>query len=164
MEKVIVILCAAFILCYGCSDTITTNTTPTLEVYNLVQTITLPDNYSIALYVQGLDSLAYAYNKVFMKVTLGSTAQSTGSIKVYPQMRMTSHITHSTPVSDSFMNNASSGYFEGFMIFNMPTTPPDLVWKARFTYFDASGTSHAAAEKAIRPMEPASPLIPSIRL
>ena len=60
MEKVIVILCAAFTLCYGCSDTITTNSTASPEVYNLVQTITLPDNYTIALYVQRLDSLAYA--------------------------------------------------------------------------------------------------------
>ena len=79
-----------------------------------------------------------------MKVTIGCTAQTTGSIKVYSQMRMTSHITLSTPESDSFTYNNSSGYYEGFMIFNMPTSPPTLVWKTRFTYIDNLGTGHTA--------------------
>ena len=143
MRTIIIILSGIAVFLYGCGDTLNNNnSTGSPVTYNEIQTINLPDNYTIKLYVTGYDSLSYAYNKVYLKVFLGSTAQNTGYIKVYPQMRMTPHITHSTPVSDSFMYNASSGYFEGFMIFNMPTSPPDLVWKARFTYFDASGTSH----------------------
>lgn len=143
MKTRIIIFCSILFLFYGCSDSVLNNT-GTLVTYNEIRTINLPDNYTIKLYVTGYDSLTYAYNKVFFKVLLGSSALNAGYIKVYPQMRMTPHITHSTPVSDSFTYNASSGYFEGFMIFNMPTTPPDLVWKCRFTYYEPSGTSHQA--------------------
>jgi len=55
---------------------------------------------------------------------------------------MTAHLTHSTPVSDSFAYNILTGYYSGYIVFNMPTTPPDLVWKTRFTFIDNNGTGH----------------------
>ncbi len=142
MKTIIIILSGIAVFLYGCSDSVHNNNTGSPVTYNEIQTVNLPDNYTIKLYVTGYDSLTYAYNKVYFKVSEGSTPQTAGYVKVYPQMRMTPHITHSTPVSDSFTYNATSGYFEGFMIFNMPTTPPDLVWRCRFTYYEPSGTSH----------------------
>lgn len=143
MKTNIIIISSIIILLYGCSDSVNNNTGLPVE-YNEIQTINLPDDYTIKLYVTGYDSLTYAYNKVFLSVFKGSTSETSGYIKIYPEMRMTPHITHSTPVSDSFLYNPATGYFEGYLIFNMPTNPPDLVWRCSFTYFEPTGTSHRA--------------------
>lgn len=141
MKTIISILCLILISLYGCKDTLNSVAGP-VHVYNEILTVNLPDDFSLKLYISDTDSLTYAYNEVFFKVWKSSTEQNTGYLKVYPEMRMTPHIIHSTPVSDSFSYNSNSGYYSGFIIFNMPTTPPDLVWKTRFTFTDNNNTSH----------------------
>ena len=126
---------------YGCKESINNISNP-LPVYNELLTIDLPDDFSAKLYVKDSDSLTYAYNEVFFKVWQNTTVLNTGYLKVYPEMRMTPHIIHSTPVSDSFAYNSTSGYYGGFIIFNMPTTPPNLVWKTTFSFIDNNNTSH----------------------
>lgn len=125
----------------GCGET-TNNVTNSPGVYNEILTVNLPDNYIIKLYTADTDSLTYAYNEVFFKVWQNTTEQNTGHLKVYPTMRMTPHIIHSTPVSDSFTYDNLSGYYKGYIIFNMPTTPPNFVWSTRFTFADINNTLH----------------------
>jgi hypothetical protein len=139
--KAIIIFCGILLFFYGCNETINNNSyTP--PVYNEILTINLPDNYTVKLYSADSDSLTYAYNEVFFKVWLNTAEQNTGYLKVYPKMRMTPHIIHSTPVSDSFAYNTTSGYYSGFIIFNMPTTPPDLLWRTKFTFVDNNSIGH----------------------
>jgi hypothetical protein len=136
------ILIAGFLLyLYGCSETINNNP-GTPQVYNEIITVNLPDNYTVKLYSADTDSLTYAYNDVYFKIWQNTTEQNTGYLKVYPKMRMTPHIIHSTPVSDSFTYDSRSGYYRGYIIFNMPTTPPNFVWKTKFTFTDINNTSH----------------------
>ncbi len=141
MRSILFISLCSFLIIYGCSETINNNPASP-PVYNEILTINLPDNYSLKLYTSDTDSLTYAYNEVYFKVWLNSTEQNTGHLKVYPEMRMTPHIVHSTPVSDSFVYNSGTGYYKGYIIFNMPTTPPNFVWNTKFTYTDNSNISH----------------------
>lgn len=141
MKAIVIIFSGILLFLYGCSDTINNNFYSPI-VYNEILTINLPDNYTVILYTADSDSLTYAYNEVFLKVRHNSAEQNTGYLKIYPKMKMTPHITHSTLVSDSFAYNIASGYYKGFIIFNMPTTPPELVWKTRFTFIDSTGNGH----------------------
>jgi hypothetical protein len=141
MKAIVVMLSGIFIFFNGCNETINNNSFIP-PVYYEILTINLPDNYTVKLYSADSDSLTYAYNEVYFKVWQNNAGQNTGYMKVYPQMRMTPHIIHSTPVSDSFAYNSVSGYYRGFIIFNMPTTPPDLVWRTKFTFVDGNGTGH----------------------
>jgi len=141
MKTIINIFSGLLLFFFGCGDTINNNSFSP-PVYNEILTVNLPDSYLIKLYTAGYDSLTFAYNEVYFRVWQNSTEQTGGYIKVFPKMRMTVHITHSTPVSDSFSYNNLTGYYSGYIIFNMPTTPPNLVWKTKFTFIDNNGTGH----------------------
>ena len=143
MKKSVYILGGVFLLFFGCSDT-SNNNSYSPPVYNEILTVNLPDSFTLTLYSADTDSLTYAYNNVHFKVWKNSATQNGGYLKVYPKMRMTPHITHSTPVSDSFAYNSSTGFFSGYIILNMQVVPPDLVWKTKFTYVDQNGISHEA--------------------
>jgi len=143
MKQSVYILSGLFLLFFGCSDTINNNSYSP-PVYNEILTVNLPDSITIKLYSADTDSLTYAYNSVHFRVWQNSAGLNSGYLKVYPKMRMTPHITHSTPVSDSFAYNSSTGYFSGYIIFNMQVVPPDLVWKTKFTYVDQNGIGHEA--------------------
>lgn len=141
MKSLIFLTVGLFLIFTGCKNDVVNNSNPA-PVYNEILTVNLPDNYSLKLYTAGSDSLTYAYNDVFFKVWLNSAEQNTGYIKVYPKMRMTPHITHSAPLSDSFAYNSSLGYYSGYIVFNMQTVPPDLVWNTTFTYTGQNGVNH----------------------
>lgn len=141
MKSPVTILICLFLFISGCGESLN-NITNQPIVYNEILTVNLPDNYMIKLYSADTDSLTYAYNEVYFKVWLNTTEQNTGHLKVYPKMQMTPHITHSTPVSDSFVYDSQSGYYKGYIIFNMPTTPPNFVWDTKFTFIDNSSMNH----------------------
>jgi hypothetical protein len=141
MKTFILIITGCTLCLYGCSETIN-NSTASPPVYNEIITVSLPGDYVVKLYSADTDSLTYAYNEVYFKVWQNTAEQNTGYLKVYPTMRMTPHIVHSTPVSDSFAYDSRTGYYRGYMIFNMPTTPPNFVWNTRFTFADINNTFH----------------------
>jgi hypothetical protein len=133
------ILLAFFTFFAGCKEDQINNFTNQVsytELYS-VQSGTM----KISLYVSGQDSLTTGYNKVYFKVWDGSNELNTGYIKFFPKMWMTPTYAHSTPVSDSFKYEYSINYFKGYAIFNMPTSPPDVIWWGFITYKRAQNDS-----------------------
>lgn len=126
----------------ACSNNTITNSNSG-ELYTEIYTLSISD-YNVGLYVKGSDSLTTGYNDVYFKVTKNSTVQTGGYVKLYPRIWMTPHVWHSTPVSDTFLFDNSSGFFKGYAIFNMSTTLTGLIWKSTITYHDAGGIDHIA--------------------
>jgi hypothetical protein len=141
MKEIIFTITVFLLFLTGCKDTIG-NIDYFPPAYNEILTVNLPESVTLKLYLLDTDSLTYGYNNVHFSVTKNSVLQTSGYIKVYPLMQMTPHLFHSTPVSDSFTYNSSSGYFSGYMIFNMQVAPPALVWRTKFTYVEGGGNSH----------------------
>jgi hypothetical protein len=95
---------------------------------------------NVKVFVKDTDSLTTGYNEMFMKVYKSGNEQSAGYVKLFPKMWMTPTYMHSTAVKDKFEFDNSSGYYKGYCIFNMPTSPPDVVWYGVFTYVDGNNT------------------------
>lgn len=97
---------------------------------------------SIKLYTTVYDSLTTGYNEVFFKVKKGAAEQNKGYVRLFPKMWMSSTYMHSTPVSSSFDFDNTIGYFKGFAIFNMPTSPPQVIWYLNITYTDENNMNY----------------------
>ena len=125
----------------GCKDTVVNN--PAVVEYTKILSAKAGDA-DIILYTNGYDSLTTGYNDVYFKVKIGGTYQNKGVVKLYPKMWMSPTYMHSTPVADSFNFDNSSGYYKGFAIFSMPTSPPDVIWYLNITYTDENNTNYEA--------------------
>jgi len=99
----------------------------------------------LSLYITGYDSLTTGYNEVFFKVKKNSNQQSGGHVKLYPRMWMTPTYMHSTAVSERFNYDAAIGYYRGYVVFNMPTDPPNnVIWYGVFTYADEGNVNYTS--------------------
>ena len=124
----------------SCSDSVINYNEPS-PVYNEILSVNI-SNVNVKLFITGNDSLTTGYNELFFRVTRDSVQQNTGNIKFYPKMWMTPHLWHSTPVCSTFNYDNSSGYYKGYAVFNMATSPPILVWNSFITFKDAQGTNY----------------------
>ena len=141
MMKFLKILIPLFLLfLYGCKDSVVNNDTGTIN-YKEILSVNISE-FTIKLYITGYDSLTTGYNEVYFKVAKDSIEQRQGNLKFFPKMWMTPHLWHSTPASSVFLYDNSSGYFKGYVIFNMATTPPGLIWRSIITYHDENGIDH----------------------
>jgi len=98
--------------------------------------------YNIQMFITGADSLTTGYNDVYFKVKKGTTEQNSGLVKMFPKMWMTPRFMHSTPVSPTFVYDNSTGYYKGYAIYIMSTSPPIVVWYSVLTYRDENGIDH----------------------
>jgi hypothetical protein len=136
--KFIIPVFLLFLMFYSCRDAVVINqNTPS---YNEVVNVNFND-VNIKVYVKDEDSLTTGYNEMFMKVNKSGSELSTGFVKLFPKMWMTPTYLHSTAVKDKFEFDNASGYYKGYCIFNMPTSPPDVVWYGVFTYVDENNNS-----------------------
>lgn len=115
------------LLIFGCSNEQIINTPVNPVSYKELYTVQ-SGTMKVSLYVSGQDSLTTGYNKVFFKAWNGSNELNSGFMKFFPKMWMTPTYAHSTPTSDRFDYDNSINYFKGYAIFNMPTSPPDVIW------------------------------------
>ncbi len=127
------------ILVLSCSNTVNNNSVSIS--YKEILSASSGD-INIKLYTTGYDSLTTGYNDIFFKVKKGSSYQNNGTIKLFPKMWMTPTYMHSTPVSASFNYDNVSGYYKGFAIFNMPTSPPEVIWYLNITYTDENNVNY----------------------
>jgi hypothetical protein len=99
----------------------------------------------LSLYITGYDSLTTGYNDIFFKVKKNSSQQTSGYVKFYPKMWMTPTYMHSTAVSERFDYDAGIGYYKDYVVFNMPTDPPNnVIWYGVFTYVDESNVNYTS--------------------
>lgn len=138
MKTTIILFCfiTASIYIFGCKSTGTiTNPISDPHIYNNIFNVT-KDSLTVKVFIADQDSLTTGYNQIFFKVFKISNEIKTGSILLYPKMWMTQRIFHSTPMKESYNYNTNTGYFTGYVIFIMPTTPPNIIWYSEITYRD----------------------------
>lgn len=133
----------AFLILESCSDNSVTLTNQGTATYKQILSAST-DSFMIQLFVYGCDSLTSGYNDVYFKVKRNSIEQTKGNVKLFPKMWMTPRFMHSTPVSPRFQYDNTSGYYKGYAIFNMVTSPPGIVWYSVITYTDEDSVSHVA--------------------
>ena len=122
---------------FGCNNSAILNpSTGQLSVKEI--TSVTSGSFRISLYVSGQDSLNTGYNEVYFKAWNGSSELRNGHISFFPKMWMSPTFEHSTPASDKFLFDSGTEYFRGYVIFNMPTSPPDVIWWAFLKYYDES--------------------------
>ena len=129
------------LLAHGCNDSVAPPENSGV-VYKEIVSVNIPGDINIKLYTTGYDSLTSGYNDIFMKVRKSSIVQNSGHVKLFPKMWMTPTYMHSTAVSDSFFYDNSIGYYKGYAVFNMVTSPPDVIWYGVFTFVDGAGISY----------------------
>lgn len=127
----------------NCSENSVTVTNQGTASYKEILSASI-DSVTVQLYIYGYDSLTTGYNDVYFKVKKNSTEQTNGYVKLFPKMWMTPTYMHSTPVSPRFDYDNSIGYYKGYAIFNMVTSPPTVVWYSVITYVDKDSVSHAS--------------------
>lgn len=137
MNKIFIVILISSLF-VSCRDTIVINNPQ--SNYKEVVNVDIND-INIKAYVKDADSLTTGYNEIFMKVKKSGSEQSTGYVKLFPKMWMTPTYMHSTAVKDKFEFDNSIGYYKGYCIFNMPTSPPDVVWYGVFTFVDENNNS-----------------------
>lgn len=135
------LLLIAFLLVQSCRDSVNNINTPVYSPYKEIVSVNIGD-VNIKLYINGGDSLTSGYNDVFLKVWKSSVQQSGGFVKLFPKMWMTPTYMHSTAVSERFEYDNTTGYYKGYIIFNMVTAPPDVIWHTVFTYVDENNVSY----------------------
>jgi hypothetical protein len=140
--KIVFYIISAFIYIQGCKETGTiTNPNTNPQVYKNIFTVT-KDSLSVKVYIVDQDSLTTGYNQIFFKVYNLSNEIKNGTINYYPIMWMTPRVFHSTPMKESYNYNSNTGYFSGYVIFIMPTTPPNIIWYSKITYIDEANNQH----------------------
>jgi hypothetical protein len=112
-------------------------------VYTEILSVNM-SNINVKLFITGYDSLTTGYNEIFFKVLKDSIGQNRGHVRFYPKMWMTPRLWHSTPVCSTFTYDNSIGYYRGYAVFNMPTSPPILVWSSFITYQDEFGINYVS--------------------
>jgi hypothetical protein len=145
-RKIFFILLLSFMLLQSCrKDGVTPVQSPGME-YKEIVSANIPGDVLVKLYINTGDSLTLGYNDVFMKVWKNSNEQNSGYVKLFPKMWMTPTYVHSTAASERFNFDNSIGYYKGYVVFNMITNPPDVIWYGVFTYVDGNGTSYVQAD------------------
>lgn len=137
----------SFCISFFCRDELILNNINQI-VYKEILFVTT-GNFKIVLFITGYDSLTTGYNEVFFKVYKDNSEQNSGFVKLFPKMWMTPTYVHSTPVSVRFDYNNTIGYYSGYVIFNMPTSPPDVVWYSEISYTDANNVTYQADSTAM---------------
>jgi hypothetical protein len=128
----------SIIFLYGCKDDAII-TDPPVTNYDLKHIMDISySNIDISLFNNEYDSLTTGYNELFLKIKKNGIEQNTGTLDFFPKMWMTPTYMHSTAVQNEFLYDNASGYFRGYVIFNMPTSPPDVVWYGVFNFTDGS--------------------------
>lgn len=115
---------------------------PPADNFKQIASANLPGDYNITLFINSGDSLTTGYNDIFLKVKKNSAEKNDGYVKFFPKMWMTPSYMHSTAASERFNYDNSSGYYKGYTVFSMVTSPPDVVWYGVFTYVDAGGNAY----------------------
>jgi hypothetical protein len=138
MKKLLILyLLFAALIFHACHDS--SVSPPESVSYKEIVSANIPGSVNIKLYITDGDSLTTGYNDIFMKVWKNSDEQSSGFVKFFPKMWMTPTYMHSTAVSEKFYYDNSIGYYKGYAIFSMVTSPPEVVWYGVFTYVDGQG-------------------------
>jgi hypothetical protein len=136
--KLLFYLFTLFAFC-GCSNN--TVAPPEKVSYKEIVSVNIPGNVNLKLYITDGDSLTTGYNDIYMKVWKNSDEQNSGFVKFFPKMWMTPYYMHSTAVSEKYYYDNSIGYYKGYAIFSMVTSPPEVVWYGVFTFVDGQGTT-----------------------
>jgi len=119
-------------------ETSSSNTTPTPEV------IDIPANYiklgetwiggaAAKATVYGLKAPFTGYNKLYTLLTDSTSGKvlKNGHLSIYPEMTMPM-MTHSSPVDNQESEVPNGNFYEGAVVFTMPSTAG--VWRLKFNY------------------------------
>ena len=134
------ILFVITVLLVSCKDSpvgLNKITTPA-ENYTVAGSVTT-GRYKATVLFKDSDSLTTGYNVVYFKIQKDSVEQKNGYVKIFPKMWMSPTYTHSTPVSPTFEYDNSTGYYKGYIIFNMPTDTTHewkVIWWGFITYYE----------------------------
>lgn len=124
----------------SCSDD-ENNPTEQPELVFVTENVTQSGNYSVMMLAG--DTLFEGYNKVYLDIKNESSGQTIeqANVTLFPLMNMTNK-KHAAPVENPGSFIGTSGYFEGAVVFIMPSNP-DEGWTLDIA-FDIDGNNDTA--------------------
>jgi hypothetical protein len=140
MNKVILqIILAGFLIFESCSNPSNENG-GIVPSYKEILSVNISD-INVKMFIKGYDSLTTGYNEIYFKVNKNNIEQKLGYIKYVPIMWMAPGLWHSSPVCAKFQYDNSTGYYKGYAVFLMATSPANY-WQGVVNYTDEQGISH----------------------
>ena len=118
------LLAVSVISLLSCSDDTNTKPNNENELISIVETVSKSGNYSVELLAA--DTLFEGYNKIYFDIKEESSGDkiNEAELKLHPLMHMMMKV-HAAPVENPDMLVNEDGYFEGAIVFIMPSNPDE---------------------------------------